>query len=88
VRFSKPEVEALLRRVIEVRAACLVEKYGFKGCVTINLFDATHDVVASPDSSFSGRIAGAAALDMRTEQRERQHVLPGGDARGDTHHPP
>ena len=70
MRFSKPEVEALLRRLIEVRVAWLVEKYGFKGCVAINLFGATQDVVASPDSGFSGRIAGAAALDMRTEQRE------------------
>jgi hypothetical protein len=70
VRFSTPKVEAFLRRVIEVRAAWLVEKYGFKGCVVINLFVATHDIVASPDSGFSGRIAGAAALDMRTEQRE------------------
>ena len=53
-----------------MRAAWLVETYGFKGVVALNLFGATHDVVASPDSGFSGRSAGAAALDMRTEQLE------------------
>ena len=53
-----------------MRAAWLVETYGFKGVVALYLFGATHDPVASPDSGFSGRGAGAAALDMRTEALE------------------
>jgi len=62
-------LEALQRRVVEVRARWLANPHRLVGVVTANFLGAAHDGVASGGTSITEQFNGAAALDMRTVTR-------------------
>jgi hypothetical protein len=69
VTFIRPELEALLRRVVEVRARWLANQHRLVGVFTAKFWGAAHDGVASGGTSITELFDGAAALDMRTVTR-------------------
>ena len=64
-----PDVEAVLREVLEIRVAWLANEYNLAGVIILGMWCRMHDGVASSDLNITGRVNRQAAMDLRNEKR-------------------